>query len=160
MAAAALAFESFDRDRSGMLDFAEFQQLILGLTMVNEMGLAALPPAKLERMFQKADLNRDGRVDFNEFVAMRRKKLGESSSKKVGGERSAKGASLTSGARGREQHKRSQRGGRGDHGRSSFKKHTKEGAEGGGSAGGRRAGESGGGRKWRRWATTGATATQ
>lgn len=74
--AAAQAFAAIDDDRNGMLEFAEFEQLLLAHSMAYTES-EALSSTKVKRMFDKADLNGDGLVDFNEFLVMRERSTGK-----------------------------------------------------------------------------------
>jgi hypothetical protein len=63
---------NFDTDRSGGLDRAEFAQMLRKFRKF--AGTAIKDPAEAERAnaaaFDKADLNRDGRVVREEFIAL------------------------------------------------------------------------------------------
>ena len=68
---AAAAFLALDADRNGLLSLDEFEQLILGRAMEDTAAAGLFSHAKMRKMFDHADVNKDGLVDFNEFVRMR-----------------------------------------------------------------------------------------
>ena len=49
-----------------MLSLDEFEQLLVGTTMASSSADDRVARGRMQRMFGKADLNKDGRVDFNE----------------------------------------------------------------------------------------------
>ena len=51
---------------TGMLSLDEFEQLLVGTTMASSSADDRVARGRMQRMFGKADLNKDGRVDFNE----------------------------------------------------------------------------------------------
>ncbi|KAK2454586.1 calcium-dependent protein kinase [Trifolium repens] len=76
------AFSYFDKDGSGYITKDELQKAC------EEFGLSNVP---LEEMIREADQNNDGRIDYNEFVAMmqrgnaeRRGRKGSSTSFRIG----------------------------------------------------------------------------
>jgi len=109
LAEAAAKFGALDVDRNGSLDRDEFAQLLIGHDLVHG-GHHTHKQARA--MFDAADRNGDGRIDFNEFLLMREVAARKRLALKDGG--AGAGA-----ARGRRS--RSRRGG---------------GAEGGGADGG------------------------
>eukprot|EP00217_Crustomastix_stigmatica_P002796 CAMPEP_0183819806 /NCGR_PEP_ID=MMETSP0803_2-20130417/64325_1 /TAXON_ID=195967 /ORGANISM="Crustomastix stigmata, Strain CCMP3273" /LENGTH=798 /DNA_ID=CAMNT_0026064695 /DNA_START=85 /DNA_END=2481 /DNA_ORIENTATION=- len=64
---ARAAFQQYDEDRSGTIDFEEMRHVLADLGMLD-----GLPPGQvgtfLEEEFQKADLNGDGVLSFAEFT--------------------------------------------------------------------------------------------
>lgn len=58
------AFSYFDKDNSGYITIDELQQAC------NEFGM---DDVHLEEMIREVDQDKDGRIDFNEFVAMMQK---------------------------------------------------------------------------------------
>jgi hypothetical protein len=70
---AAAAFLAIEGDeRMGVLSLEQFEASLVGQALVsaNDEGSSM---QKAQRMFDKADLNADGVIDFNEFLAMRRR---------------------------------------------------------------------------------------
>ena len=63
MIAAARAFLLFDADWNGTLTRAEFKDLMDNHAMVSG---SVHKKGVVDRMFDKADLNGDGQIDFNE----------------------------------------------------------------------------------------------
>ena len=61
--AAARAFLLYDADWNGTLTRAEFKDLMDNHAMVSG---SVHKKGVVDRMFDKADLNRDGQIDFNE----------------------------------------------------------------------------------------------
>lgn len=61
------AFRTFDRDNNGWLSCAEFKHILtnLGDRFTDE---------EVNEIFKEADLNHDGRLDYEEFVAFWREK--------------------------------------------------------------------------------------
>lgn len=59
------AFRYFDLDGSGKITAAELQEAVS-----SHGELLQLPRAQVEAMIQEADLNRDGVIDYNEFLRM------------------------------------------------------------------------------------------
>ena len=66
--AAARAFLLYDADWNGSLTRDEFQDLMDNHSMVSG---SVHKKGVVDKMFDKADLNRDGQIDFNEFVLLR-----------------------------------------------------------------------------------------
>ena len=64
------AFKIFDRDGNGYIDAKEFKQV------VTRMG-NCLTNAEADEFMLEADLNGDGKLDFNEFMQMMLKSLSE-----------------------------------------------------------------------------------
>ena len=58
-----MAFKIFDRDGSGYIDEKEFK------SVVTQMG-NALTNAEADEFIQEADLNGDGKLDYDEFMQM------------------------------------------------------------------------------------------
>ena len=73
--AAAIAFAALDHDANGMLCFDEFEQLVVGTSMASSAIDKSVSRERMKGMWVKADINRDERVDFNEFVIMRRRAM-------------------------------------------------------------------------------------
>ena len=59
------AFDVFDRDGNGAIDRHELQTMMAKLRL-----LPTDDPAALDRMFVLADVNKDGRITFDEFVRL------------------------------------------------------------------------------------------
>ncbi|KAJ7566954.1 hypothetical protein O6H91_02G125300 [Diphasiastrum complanatum] len=59
------AFSYFDKDKSGYITTDELQQACIEYKMGDDV--------RIEDMIQEVDQNNDGRIDYNEFVAMMRK---------------------------------------------------------------------------------------
>ena len=57
------AFKIFDRDGNGYIDIKEMK------TVITRMG-EPLSDREADELFQGADLNGDGKLDYNEFVQM------------------------------------------------------------------------------------------
>ena len=57
------AFKIFDRDGNGYIDFAELK------TVITRMG-EPLTDKEADEIFQQADSNGDGKLDYDEFVQM------------------------------------------------------------------------------------------
>lgn len=55
-------FDAFDRDRNGMIDFPEFEELLDGLGAEMDRGEARIG-------FNEIDTDSDGQISFTEFVA-------------------------------------------------------------------------------------------
>ena len=69
---AAAAFVAMEGDeRNALLTLDQFETALVGHSMAAGDAEAATVK-RVRQMFAKADLNKDGFVDFNEFVAMRR----------------------------------------------------------------------------------------
>jgi hypothetical protein len=66
--AAARAFLLYDADWNGTLARDEFKDLMDNHSMVSG---SVHKKGVVDKMFDKADLNRDGQIDFNEFVLLR-----------------------------------------------------------------------------------------
>ena len=64
------AFKIFDRDGNGYIDAKEFKQV------VTRMG-NCLTNAEADEFMLEADLNGDGKLDFNEFMQMMLKSLSD-----------------------------------------------------------------------------------
>ena len=73
--AAAVAFAAIDYDANGMLDLDEFEQLVVGTVMGSSANDDSTDRAKMKKMFDRADLNHDERIDFNEFLILRKRTL-------------------------------------------------------------------------------------
>lgn len=56
------AFQHFDKDRSGYIDFQEFKQVL------KVVGLGMLSGEETKQMFDQCDGDSSGRVDFAEFL--------------------------------------------------------------------------------------------
>ena len=69
---AAAAFRAMETEGNAVLTLEQFETALVGHAM-SSGGDQALSLRKVRRMFDTADLNRDGLVDFNEFLAMRRR---------------------------------------------------------------------------------------
>ena len=70
---AAEAFMAMEgEDQTGVLSFEQFEAALMGHVMASGAADASLSSKRVKRMFARADLNHDGRIDFNEFLAMRR----------------------------------------------------------------------------------------
>ncbi|RDB26625.1 Calmodulin [Hypsizygus marmoreus] len=59
----ALAFQVFDKDRSGKISAAELKQVMLSLG-------EPLTDREIEAMMQEADVNGDGEISLQEFIRM------------------------------------------------------------------------------------------
>ena len=57
------AFKIFDRDGNGYIDIMELK------SVVTRMG-APITDKEAEELFRDADLNSDGKLDYDEFVKM------------------------------------------------------------------------------------------
>jgi calmodulin len=55
----------FDRDKSGQITADELRAVLGG-----EELLTSLSPSEIEAMIQEADINKDGVVDYMEFLHM------------------------------------------------------------------------------------------
>ena len=64
------AFRIFDRDGNGFIDSKELKHI------VTQMG-QVLTNAEADEFMLEADLNGDGKLDFNEFMQMMLKSLNE-----------------------------------------------------------------------------------
>jgi len=64
------AFRIFDRDGNGFIDSKELKHI------VTQMG-QVLTNAEADEFMLEADLNGDGKLDFNEFMQMMMKSLNE-----------------------------------------------------------------------------------
>ena len=64
------AFRIFDRDGNGFIDSKELKHI------VTQMG-QVLTNAEADEFMLEADLNGDGKLDFNEFMQMMLKSLSE-----------------------------------------------------------------------------------
>ena len=58
------AFKEFDKDRSGFIEVDELRDL-----MMNLVG-KKLTKQEIQAMMQLADINKDGKIDYDEFVTM------------------------------------------------------------------------------------------
>lgn len=59
-------FDHFDLDHSGMIDFAEFQEMFCVILKLK--SAAELNPERIKHFWQEIDHNGDGGVDFAEFA--------------------------------------------------------------------------------------------
>ena len=69
---AAKAFRKLDDDQNGYLDFEEFKELLHAAELA---GGRSWDKASAKRLFDKSDLNKDGRLDFNEYVIMKQRSV-------------------------------------------------------------------------------------
>jgi len=66
------AFKTFDQDGSGSIDKEELMKLLGGSTVVNDMQIK-YTAKEVDAIMKEVDLNGDGKIDFEEFMAMMRK---------------------------------------------------------------------------------------
>merc|ERR1719401_1028180 len=65
------AFKKFDLDGNGAIDIKELDNVLGSPDVRQALHLDALDgTSKVEELFAKVDRNRDGRIDFNEFMTM------------------------------------------------------------------------------------------
>ena len=69
--AAAIAFDEFDGNGSGRLDFGDFSALMAQLGAA--LG-SSFSTEQIERMFELADADASGEIDFDEFLAVQRER--------------------------------------------------------------------------------------
>lgn len=62
------AFAVFDRDGDGFIDAAELRTVLTSLGF--ESGVSAAAEAECQRMIDAYDEDKDGRIDFREFVKL------------------------------------------------------------------------------------------
>lgn len=62
------AFAVFDRDGDGFIDAAELRAVLTSLGF--ESGVSAAAEAECQRMIDAYDEDKDGRIDFREFVKL------------------------------------------------------------------------------------------
>jgi hypothetical protein len=70
-------FSSFDKDKSGTIDAAEFEQLLCKCTKVPDS--IGLPPARVRHLWQIADEDGNQEMNFEEFLSFYEKYLGTDS---------------------------------------------------------------------------------
>lgn len=63
------AFKTFDVDGSGMIDKEEVMRL-LGIESVSDVMNVKATEQEVDAIMKEVDLNRDGKIDFDEFLAM------------------------------------------------------------------------------------------
>ena len=56
------SFEKYDKDGNGMITRDEFRKV------VEDKYQAKLNPGQIDKLMQQADFNKDGRLDYEEFV--------------------------------------------------------------------------------------------
>jgi len=66
------AFKTFDTDGGGTITKDELLQL-LGISDVSEAMQVKVTEAEVDLIMKEVDLNRDGKIDFDEFMQMMRK---------------------------------------------------------------------------------------
>ncbi|XP_064597396.1 calmodulin-A-like [Liolophura sinensis] len=59
-----LAFKIFDRDNSNFIDSAELAEVM------KRLGEEGLTPKEIDEMIKVADKNKDGKINYNEFVEL------------------------------------------------------------------------------------------
>jgi Ca2+-binding EF-hand superfamily protein len=60
-------FKAFDKDGNGYIDKEELKN-----TMTNDLGIP-LTEKETTEMINEADVNKDGKIDYNEFVSIMKK---------------------------------------------------------------------------------------
>merc|ERR1712048_447807 len=66
------AFKTFDVDGSGTIDKEELMKL-LGIDTVSNVMQVEYTEKEVDQIMTEVDLNHDGKIDFDEFLAMMRK---------------------------------------------------------------------------------------
>merc|ERR1712048_1011067 len=66
------AFKTFDVDGSGTIDKEELMKL-LGIDTVTNVMQVEYTEKEVDQIMNEVDLNHDGKIDFDEFLAMMRK---------------------------------------------------------------------------------------
>eukprot|EP00437_Effrenium_voratum_P013050 CAMPEP_0181446692 /NCGR_PEP_ID=MMETSP1110-20121109/26239_1 /TAXON_ID=174948 /ORGANISM="Symbiodinium sp., Strain CCMP421" /LENGTH=361 /DNA_ID=CAMNT_0023570785 /DNA_START=63 /DNA_END=1148 /DNA_ORIENTATION=- len=61
-----LQYDSYDLDKSGVIEYGEFELMMLKLLHVNNKS--DLPQNRIQRFWQELDKDRSGSVDFSEFT--------------------------------------------------------------------------------------------
>ena len=62
------AFEYFDKDNSGSISIDEIKQVLSSDEFL-------IPDAEIEKIVKEVDMNKDGQVDYNEFLEMMRNNM-------------------------------------------------------------------------------------
>ena len=62
-----VAFKMFDKDKNGYIEREELKQ------MMTKLG-EKLTDSEIDEMMKEADTDKDGRVNYNEFLAMMKPK--------------------------------------------------------------------------------------
>merc|ERR1712048_959326 len=66
------AFKTFDVDGSGSIDKDELMKL-LGIEQITDVTQVKYTEKEVDAIFKEVDINQDGKIDFDEFLAMMRK---------------------------------------------------------------------------------------